>query len=96
MAAYLIAEVTVTNPQGYEAYKPLAAAAIAKHGGRYLVRGGNAEVQEGQPWSRIVVLEFPSMEQARRFYNSPEYQAALPLRKANAASRVTLVEGVPG
>lgn len=95
MAAYLIAEITVTDPQGYEAYRPLAAAAIARYGGRYLVRGGSAEPQEGQAWGRIVVLEFPSMAQARLFYNSPEYQAAIPLRRASAASRVTLVEGVP-
>lgn len=94
MAAYLIAEIALTNPQAYEAYKPLAAAAIAKFGGRYLVRGGNTETLEGQSWNRIVILEFPSMDQARIFYNSPDYQAVLPLRRDNAVSRVTLVEGL--
>jgi len=95
MAAYLVGEITVTNPKEYEAYRPLAAAAIAQYGGRYLVRGGESHALEGEPWKRIVVLEFPDMAAARRFYNSPEYQAALPLRLKNSTGRVTLVEGLP-
>lgn len=93
MTAYLIAEITITNPDRYESYRPLAAAAIAKHGGKYLVRGGATESLEGQSWDRIIVLEFSSLAQAKAFYYSPEYQAALPLRQANSVGRVTLVEG---
>ena len=96
MPGYLIAEITVTDPQVYERYRPLAAAAIARHGGRYLVRGGAVEALEesdGEP-GRLVVLEFPSLAQARAFYDSADYQAALQLRLASSTGRVILVEGV--
>lgn len=94
MSAYIIGEITITNPEGYAAYRPLAAAAIAKHGGRYLVRGGDTEALEGDGWKRVVVVEFPTIEQARAFYYSPDYQAALPLRQKNSTGRLTIVAGV--
>ncbi|HZS85570.1 MAG TPA: DUF1330 domain-containing protein [Stellaceae bacterium] len=94
MPAYFIVEVEVTDPAAYERYKPLAGASVARHGGKFLVRGGRAETLEGG-WEpkRIVVLEFPSMEAARRFYDSPDYQEALKLRLAASRSKAILVEG---
>jgi uncharacterized protein (DUF1330 family) len=94
VAAYLIAEIEITDPDAYAAYRPLAEAAIIKHGGRYLVRGGQAESPEGAPPQRIVVLEFPSYAQAKAFYGSADYQAALSLRLASSTGRVVIVEGV--
>lgn len=94
MPAYLIAEVDVHDPKAYEGYRPLAAAAIARYGGRYLVRGGTTETLEGgwQP-QRLVVLEFDDMAAVRRFYNSPEYREAMKLRHAAAKSRLLIAEG---
>jgi uncharacterized protein (DUF1330 family) len=94
MAAYVIAEVSVTDPDAYEEYKPLAGTSVAAHGGTYEVRGGEVESLEGEPVSgRIVVLRFDSLEAARDFYNSDDYQAALTIRQAAARSRVFIVEG---
>ena len=94
MAAYLIADVQVTDPAGYEPYKPLAAASVARFGGRFLARGGKTVVLEGLPApERIVVIEFPDAATARRWYNSAEYRAALKIRQANSEGRVILVEG---
>jgi uncharacterized protein (DUF1330 family) len=94
MPAYIIAEVEVTNPAGYEAYRPLAGASIAQYGGKFIVRGGKAELVEGtQEPARIVVIEFADTAAAKRWYNSPEYQAPLKVRLANSTGRVLLVEG---
>lgn len=94
MAAYVIAEVSVTDPEGYEQYKPLAGASVVAGGGTYEVRGGAVESLEGEPVSgRIVILRFDSLDAARNWYHSDEYQAALPLRNAAAQSRVFIVEG---
>lgn len=94
MPAYIIADVKVTNPAGYEPYRPLAAASIARFGGRFLVRGGKAELLEGagEP-ERSVVIEFPDVDTARRWYHSEEYQQALKIRQANSTGRLILVEG---
>ena len=96
MTAYVIADVTVTNPEGYAAYRPLAAASVAQHGGKFIARGGAVEPLEGG-WSpsRVVIIEFPSMAAARTWYASPEYQAALKIRLANSTCRVIMVEGAP-
>lgn len=94
MPAYLIADVEVTDPAGYEPYRPLAAASIARFGGRFLVRGGAAELLEGSPApNRTVVIEFPDIETARRWYRSEEYQSALKIRQAASRGRLILVEG---
>ena len=94
MPAYVIAEVAVTNPAGYDAYRPLAGASIAQYGGRFLARGGKTELLEGAPApARIVVIEFANMEAAKRWYNSSEYQEALKIRLANSTGRVLIVEG---
>ena len=94
MAAYVIADVDVTNPAGYEPYRPLAAASVARFGGRFLVRGGTADLLEGAPApGRTVVIEFPDVDTAKRWYFSDEYQQALKIRQANSTARVILVEG---
>ncbi len=96
MAAYIIANIQVSDPAAYEPYRALAAAAIARYGGRYLSRGGASETLEGgfQP-SRLIILEFDSMERAREFYGSPEYQAAIPIRQAASTGWIVLTEGIP-
>lgn len=95
MAAYVIAEVNVTDPKLYDDYRKQVPATVEKYGGRFAVRGGKVEPKEGD-WNptRLVVLEFPSMEQARKWYDSPEYAPALALRLKAANARLILVEGV--
>lgn len=93
---YLIVEAKVADPSAYETYKTLAAAAIAQYGGRYLVRGGAAEMLEGK-WTnipRLVVVEFESVAQAKRFYASPEYQAARATRLGIAEMNMLVVAGI--
>jgi len=94
MAAYVIANVSVQDAATFEEYRRQVPATIAKHGGRYLVRGGRVERVEGA-WSpaRLVVLEFPSMEQARRWYESDDYREPKALRMACATTDVLFVEG---
>jgi len=94
MAAYVIADIDVKDPAGYEEYKRLAAPTIQQYGGRYLVRAPKVEKLEGG-WEpkRLVILEFPSVEQAKRWYQSQEYRKALGIRHRTAVSNVLLVEG---
>lgn len=98
MPAYLIADVTVTDAERYRPYTERVPAVIAQYGGRYLVRGGAVHPMEGDPgFDRLVVIEFPSMEAAKRFYNSPEYAPLLELRMQATRSRLSFVEGyAPG
>jgi uncharacterized protein (DUF1330 family) len=95
MPAYVIANVNVQDAATFEEYRKQVPATIAEHGGRYLVRGGRVERFEGS-WSptRLVVLEFPSMDQARRWYDSEEYREPKALRMKCAMTDVVLVEGV--
>jgi len=95
MAAYVIAEVNVTDLKLYEEYKKLVPATVEKYGGRFAVRGGAVDSKEGG-WNpaRIVVLEFPSMEKARAWYASPEYAPALALRLKAGNAKLILVDGV--
>ncbi len=94
MPAYVIADVQVTDPAAYEPYRPLAAASIARFGGRFIVRGGKADLLEGEPPpERIVVIEFPDAEAAGRWYHSEEYQSALKIRQSASRGRLILVEG---
>lgn len=95
MAGYLIARVEVTNPDAYEKYKKLAAAAIAKYEGRYLARGGLMETLEGDAESRrVVIVVFPTLEQAKTFYDSPEYQEAKAAREGAATGQFVIVDGI--
>jgi len=95
MPAYLIAEVQVTDPAAYEDYRKQVPAIIAKYGGRYLVRGGKVETKEGG-WAppRFVIVEFPTMEQARKFYESAEYAPVLAIRTKASNSKLILAEGL--
>jgi len=94
MPAYFVAEVEVTNPAGYEPYRALAGASIAQYGGRFVARGGKAELIEGSPEpKRVVIIEFPDTAAVKRWYDSPEYQKALPIRLANSMGRAFIVEG---
>ena len=95
MAAYVIGDVAVTDPEGYEEYRPRVPATVEKYGGKYLVRGGAAETVEGS-WipQRLVVMEFPSMERAKEWYNSPEYAEIREIRFRNANSDVIFVDGM--
>lgn len=97
MAAYLIGEVQILDPQLYQEYAKGVPATIAQYGGRYLVRGGAVDAREGdcKP-QRLVVLEFPSMEQAQRWYASPEYAPLLAIRHQAAKSKILMVDGYAG
>jgi len=91
---YIIAQVDVTNPQQYAEYAKLTPALIEKSGGRFLARGGRTASLEGPaPRSRVVIIEFPSIERAQEFYNSPEYVAARKLREGAAVTQFVAVEG---
>ena len=96
MAAYLIADTLLTDPEAYEEYKRKARPLAEKHGGEYVVRGGDMVLKESELWSpsRLVVVRFPSLEQARGFYESAEYQQALGISKRSARRTVVIVEGV--
>ena len=94
MAAYIFAEIEITDADGYKEYSAQVPATIAKYGGRFLVRGGTAETLEGEwPQRRRVLLEFPSMEQAKRWWDSPEYDKPKALRQAASRGRLILMEG---
>jgi len=95
MSAYVIVDVKVSDPAGYADYKELAPASIAQYGGKYLARGGKTEVLEGDwPIDRLVILEFPSMEQAKTWLNSAEYAPARAMRHKFAVSKMFVVEGL--
>ena len=94
MAAYVLAEVEVTNPDGYKEYTAHVPATIARYGGRFLVRGGPSEALGGDwPKIRRVIIEFPDVETAKRWWNSPEYEKPKAMRRANSKGRLILLEG---
>lgn len=95
MPAYIIADIVVTDPEAYAAYRSLTPDAIAKNGGRVIVRGGETATLEGD-WTpnRLVVLEFPDMAAAKAFYDSPEYCKAREVRKDAAVFKMIVTEGV--
>jgi len=94
-SAYILANITVTNPEQYEEYKKLSSAAMKAQGAEVCVRGGKVEVLEGD-WApeRVVLLKFPSVEAARKFNDSVEYGAARKSRQGAAVMRMVLIEGV--
>ncbi len=97
MAGYLIANITVRDPKGFAEYGKQVAPIVARYKGRYLVRGGELRTLEGDSnLKRLVVLEFPSLAEAQRFYDSPEYAPVLKLRLASATGDVVLVDGYSG
>ncbi|HEX7944860.1 MAG TPA: DUF1330 domain-containing protein [Phenylobacterium sp.] len=94
MPAYIISDLTLHDTPEREMYRSRASAAIQLYGGRYLARGGAIEVLEGD-WdpNAIVVVEFPDMETARRWYASPEYATALAVRDKALSRNLILVDG---
>jgi uncharacterized protein (DUF1330 family) len=95
VAAYVLVQVTIDDVEGYEAYKQLTPETVARHGGRFVVRGGEVDVVEGEPpYERVVILEFDTLEQARRWYDSPEYTKARALRQAHSSGVVMLLDGI--
>lgn len=90
---YWVGHVSVDDPQAYQAYRTANAAAFAKYGARFLVRGGAMEVVEGDLRPRTIVIEFPSLAAARACYLSPEYQHALALRTPVSEADICIVEG---
>ena len=95
--AYIVVNIDVHDDETYARYRALTPANIAKSGGRFLVRGGKVENWEGDfGFKRFVILEFPSAEAARAWYNGPEYQEILKLRIASATSDLAMVEGFDG
>ena len=95
MAFYVVWDAEITNRPGLEPYVAAVSDTIAKHGGRYLVRGGATKLVEGGPEPKIfVILEFPDAATFDRWYNSSEYQNILPYRLENSKGRLFTVEGV--
>ena len=96
MKAYVIVNVDVKDPTRYADYVKAATQTVAAHGGRYIARGGRAERLEGSvSVKRIVLLEFPSYDHAKGWYDSPEYQAAALIRQGCSSGDLILVEGAP-
>ena len=95
MPAYVVANVTVKDPVRYEDYRRLVTPTVEKYGGRFIARGGRIEVLEWnwQP-GRLVLLEFPSVEQARAWWSSPEYTEAKLIRQATSEGTLLILEGV--
>ena len=95
MPVYIIGDIEVKTPEAYQKYREQAPAIIERHGGTYCVRGGEAQVLEGdwQP-ARLVVLRFPDRASAEAFYNDPDYQPLKALRQSASAGSLLMVEGV--
>jgi uncharacterized protein (DUF1330 family) len=95
MAAYIVAEVDVQDQERYKTYKQMVPPSLVPYGGRFLVRGGEVETLEGE-WSpkRLVILEFPTVEQAQAWWSSEEYARARALRQATAQTKMILAAGV--
>ena len=95
MTAFVIVDIKVHDPETYENYKSLVPASVEAYGGRFIARGGATESLEGD-WApeRIVMLEFPSLERARRWWASPEYSEAKAIRMRTAHTRMIATEGV--
>ena len=94
MAAYVIGEAEITRPEAMKPYGPLIMASVKKFGGRYLARGSRPEVLEGGPAHNILIIEFDSADTARRWYASPEYQAAKAVRQGATNLRLLLVDSL--
>ena len=94
MAAYVIADVDITDPERYKDYTAHTSDSIARHGGRWVARGGATQVLEGD-WDpgRIVVIEFPSVDDAVAWFNSDHYQELAAIRREASTARIVVVEG---
>ena len=94
MAAYVIADIEVTDPAAFREYRNRVCATVEQYGGRFVVRGGRADPKEGS-WQPhlLVMLEFPTLEQAERWYNSPEYKPLIAMREKAARTQLIVAEG---
>jgi uncharacterized protein (DUF1330 family) len=97
VAAYLLANIDVTDRDGYDEYRKRVPATIAAYGGRYLTRAGATEILEGE-WvpKRLVILEFPSMAVLKAWYDCPEYRPLREIRERNATSSIVAIDGIAG
>ena len=95
MPGYLIAMIEVIDPKGFEEYRQKVPPTIAAHGGRYLARGGQVEILEGNlPSKRIAIVEFPSMAEAKAWWSSPDYQPLRAIRERTTKSTLVITEGL--
>ena len=94
MAGYIVADIEITDRDEYQKYAQQTEATLEPYGGKFLVRGGQPETLEGD-WKskRIVIIEFPSVEQAKAWYDSPEYSAIIGIRHRSAVSNILIVRG---
>ncbi len=94
MAVYLIADLEITNPDEFQKYGEKVVTTVKQYGGRYLIRGGDVQVLEGASKAkRLTILEFPSVEQLKKWYYAPEYQAIIGFRHRAAVSNLLIVHG---
>jgi len=95
MPAYVIVDVSIHDPVAYEKYKPLAHKTVVDKGGKYIARGGNTQILEGE-WQpgRVVILEFPNAAKAKEWLECAEYAPARAIRHATAKTNMILVDGV--
>ncbi|MDH4070326.1 MAG: DUF1330 domain-containing protein [Ignavibacteria bacterium] len=96
MSAYVIVDIDIRDPEGYEEYKKLASSTVGTYGGTYVTRGGRTEVLEGS-WkpNRIVILKFESIKQAKAWLESEEYREPRAMRHRTARTNMIVTEGVP-
>jgi uncharacterized protein (DUF1330 family) len=96
MAAYLVVDTNLTNPELYERYKLKAKPMVEKYGGEYLARGGKLSIKEDALWrpTRMVLVKFPSVQDAETFYQSDEYQDILKVSKQSADRTLVILEGI--
>lgn len=95
MSVYIIARIDVTDPEDYASYAAQTVALAEKAGGKFLVKGGEYVMTEGEdPKKRIVLIEFPTREMAVEWYHSPEYQAILPIALRASERELLIVDGV--
>jgi uncharacterized protein (DUF1330 family) len=94
MAAYVIGDIEVTDPAAFQEYRNRVGATVEQYGGRFVVRGGRVNRKEGD-WQprRLLMLEFPSLEQAERWYNSSEYKPLIAMRENAARTQLIIAEG---
>lgn len=94
MSAYVVATVSINDPETYKKYTARTPALVAKHGGKFIVRGGDVDTLEGETFNdRLVVIEFPSKQALNDFYNDPDYQEARLIRQSASQGRFLAVEG---
>jgi uncharacterized protein (DUF1330 family) len=91
---YIIGNITLNDADGYKPYSARNDEIVPRYGGRFLARGGAAEILEGDGRPRHVIIEFPSYADALAFYNDPDYQENMKIRQANSEGTILVVEGV--